>query len=1133
MCWWFVAGCAIHPLIAASQATRSAPPVLVATMGGTLSAVGMAVSPDGRWFVTEGQDGTLTIWSTENGDEYRSFPSFTAYSNFALQGHVAVASDATTVAVLANADVHLFDVRTARELRHFSISADPWAPWQIAANPKSMALAVIDQLGNITVISLADGHALFHTTLPVPSDGGMPSLRVQFSPDGRQLAIVADGAFQDWDWSAGRKLLDLDASALGSGSGSAKSSAGQPGLRFTGVSFSPDGKHLALATQSALRILNLPTGAVASHAAIEGGIPPGCVFADDDHVFLPQMSAGLGIFSLAKGMLGNAAGVNFSDYARVPGRDRGVVLAGVPYVVKASDFSVVRALFARARPPESLTFTPDGEQLYASTYFKLFASWDLESGEADPVPDAGDTLSPAISANGKFLAAAGWGQIHLFELESNRDSRIPVTIRSVNPAMSFSADGSILGMSQSSGQVDLLSMPQGASIARLTADHPTQIAVSPDGTIFAVADRTGTTIYSVSPSPKKIATLPIDDPQHFFNNTPPNALRFSPDGQWLAILETSEVRLASTKDWTIARKMEGTGGLCVAFSPDSRRMAVQIQSQGIEEVDVASGATRFQDKDHVTSCPAAFSANGKVLAAASPYGTELLSAETGQVLANLYLFSDEAKQDQQQLDWLVVTPDGLFDGTPGAWKQLRWRFSNDTFDVAPVEIFFQDFYRPGLLAQIVGGNAPKAPTNIADVDRRQPEVELASGQGSSAAGNTRMLRLEITVAQAPPDGTHRDPSGARDLRLFRNGTLVQSWRGPLKLDGEGKARVSADVPMVAGENRFTAYAFSGSNIKSGDASLVVQGSEQLQRKGIAWVISVGANHYAATTPERSFDLNFAEADAADFAERYGGAQDAVRQFAEVRHINLFGANATRENLEAAFRLLAGETAEGLDDNEKKLFAGVAAVQPEDGVFLFYAGHGEAWKDHFYLITQDYNPAVPLGDRRSGAVSDMDLSGMLDGISPARSFLIIDACNSGQAIDSSTPAGPVNSSGLAELAYEKGMYILAASKESEPALEASALGGGHGYLTYALVEEGLKDGDAAFDGTVELRPWFNYAVRRVPQLQSAQLARRGVHLAGGGSKEETQQHPRVFYRRDAETAPFIVAKIPVGTAQAGH
>ncbi|HLJ76345.1 MAG TPA: caspase family protein, partial [Acidobacteriaceae bacterium] len=270
--------------------------------------------------------------------------------------------------------------------------------------------------------------------------------------------------------------------------------------------------------------------------------------------------------------------------------------------------------------------------------------------------------------------------------------------------------------------------------------------------------------------------------------------------------------------------------------------------------------------------------------------------------------------------------------------------------------------------------------------------------------------------------------------------------------------------------------------------------------------------------------SYAEGDASDFASQFSKAQESLQQFREIRRIDLLGANATRANLGAALRLLSG-SGQKLSGSQKQLLSGVTAIQPEDGLFLFYAGHGAALKSHFYLIPEDYDPSFPLSDSRSRSISDTDLSDMLEGVSAARSFLIIDACNSGQAIDSKTIVGPTNSTGLAELAYEKGLTILAASKDTEPALEAQQLGGGHGFLTYALVEEGMKRGEAAEDGVLELRPWFTYAVRRVPDLQAAQLDRRALGIAGKDAAKETRQHPRIFYRREPEKDPFIVAKIP--------
>src|SRR4029079_18663422 len=84
-------------------------------------------------------------------------------------------------------------------------------------------------------------------------------------------------------------------------------------------------------------------------------------------------------------------------------------------------------------------------------------------------------------------------------------------------------------------------------------------------------------------------------------------------------------------------------------------------------------------------------------------------------------------------------------------------------------------------------------------------------------------------------------------------------------------------------------------------------------------------------------------------------------------------------------------------------------------------------------------------------------------------------------------GQMNSKGLAQLAYEKGMYILTAAQSYQAAQEAARFG--HGFLTYALVEEGLKTKAAdnePKDGQVLLREWFDFAAERVPQMQQDEL-----------------------------------------------
>ena len=97
------------------------------------------------------------------------------------------------------------------------------------------------------------------------------------------------------------------------------------------------------------------------------------------------------------------------------------------------------------------------------------------------------------------------------------------------------------------------------------------------------------------------------------------------------------------------------------------------------------------------------------------------------------------------------------------------------------------------------------------------------------------MTVEVNVAQAP--------AGARDLRLFRQGSLVKVWRGDV-LKGKSAVTLEATIPIVAGENRLTAYAFNRDNIKSSDANLVVQGADSLKSPGTAYIIAVGINVYS-------------------------------------------------------------------------------------------------------------------------------------------------------------------------------------------------------------------------------------------------------------------------------------------------
>lgn len=575
----------------------------------------------------------------------------------------------------------------------------------------------------------------------------------------------------------------------------------------------------------------------------------------------------------------------------------------------------------------------------------------------------------------------------------------------------------------------------------------------------------------------------------------------------------------------------------LCLSADERLLAAGYASK-IDIFEIASGKTMRTLPNAGRIVSLSFSPDGRFLVALGENNDKYIwDASSGEKLATLVNLGGAL--NSRGSDWLVVTPDGLFDGSPAAWKQILWRFGGNTFDVMPAETFFNEFYYPGLLAEVMAGKKPRAPKNISQLDRRQPELRFTAQGGLAGAGRTseRNLMVKIEVTEKPADKDHGAGSGARDVRLFRNGSLVKVWRGDV-LKGQTATTLETNIAIVAGENRLTAYAFNRDNVKSKDGTLSVTGADGLKRSGTAYILAIGLNAYSNS----QYNLKYAVADATAFGEEVRRQQQQIANYEHVEIAPLLDDQATKVNILRALRRLAG-TEETAATDAPAALAKLKATQPEDAVFIYFAGHGTAQGQRFYLLPHDLGytgertklDAVGLQIILEHGISDEELERAVEGIDADKFLMVIDACNSGQALEAEEQRrGPMNSKGLAQLAYEKGMYILTAAQSYQAAQEASQLG--HGLLTYALVEEGLKQAAADSepkDGQVWVREWFDYASTRVPNMQLEKMrAARGLglnlsFLAGEekvpASERRATQTPRVFYRRESEERPLIVAK----------
>jgi len=606
-------------------------------------------------------------------------------------------------------------------------------------------------------------------------------------------------------------------------------------------------------------------------------------------------------------------------------------------------------------------------------------------------------------------------------------------------------------------------------------------------------------------------------------NVEVNALAVSPDGKLLAAANADNtVRLWRMPDPAPIKTLTGHTGrvLALSFNPNSTQLASGSEDHRMILWDLEtgnSGPLLEENSDSVNGV--AFTKDGRVIVSGNDDGSiTVWDSASGALKATMVSMPNSD-------DWLVTTPDGLFDGSPESWNLMLWRFDTSTFNVLPVESFFNEFYYPGILADVISDKDPKAPEEIAEKDRRQPRVALKAGNGESSF-TTRTIDIELQVTGVPADKDHALDSGARDLRLFRNGLLVKTWAGDVLQKGNART-FRTTIQIVAGENRISAYAFNKDNIKSLDATVLVNGADNLKRQGAVNLLVIGVERYE--NPQ--YNLKYPVVDATAMGTQLRSEQEQLGIYNPIVTIPLTDAQATKQNILTAIARLAGNKTGPLLADAPKILSSINAAQPEDAVIIYFSGHGTAVGDHFYLIPHDigYKGSREKLDPASWktilghSVSDEELVEALKPIDAGQLLLIIDACNSGQALESSEKRrGPMNTKGLAQLAYEKGMYVLTASQSIEVAFEADALK--HSYLAYALIEEGLKKraADSNHDGNIFLQEWFEYANERVPEIRKTRY-RGSKELVEDEVDEQKVQRPRVFYTRESGAKQFLVAR----------
>ena len=1042
-------------------------PELVVQTGHASGVTSVAYSPDGNFLASGGKDAVVKLWHVATGSELRSFNGHEAEVNA-----VAFGTDGKTLASgSGDQTIKLWNAGNGQILRTLKGHAE--GVLAIAFSPDGQLLASGAQDGKVKLWNVADG-----SEAKALEGHSSFVMSVAFSPDGQTLATGSgDRTVKLWDAETGALNRTFE----------------NKRTPVRAVAFSPDGKLLAVGGQdNLLRLWNVADGTEQRTLIGNPGLTNSLAFSPAGKILLSAKSDNqIEAWNLETGQRLNIAGhADTVNAVAFHPSGKSFASASDDKTAKlwdAANGQELATLKGRTRPVTALAFSPDGQTLAAASADSTVKLWrmgpvsDMRSleGHVDVVS------SVAFSPDGKTLASGSADYtVRLWDAATGKQRNVlregSFAVRSV----AFDRTGQLLAAGGDGG-IQLWDAPTGT--LRRTIEpgaYPIyEVAFSPDGKLLAAAQHDGVITLWDQATGTKLRQLSGHE-------AAVTSVRFSSDGKTLASGSTD----ATAKVWTIATgalrhtlKGHASGVNAVAFSRDGLSLFTGSTDTTVRRWNVATGTQTGVFDGHKNGVNAVAAAPDGMIASGSFDARVKLGPATFNRAADLLAIDLD--------DWVVVAPNGRFDGSPEGLKLIHY-VQND--QPIPLDSLFERLFTPRLLNEVAGTGRPATTARLGGslsnkrfgIKQQPPSPAAEPGLNPSQplappplvsirtpatseatrpanAGGTRGIGIDgLSDARAPVVVEVTDQGGgAEAVRLYHNGKLVEEERLDAARDAKPGAAVSKTfyVALVPGANELAATALNRERTESAPAKtrIDVQGAQPSVN---LYILAVGLNQYQ----NAKYNLNYGRVDAESFANEV--EQRGKTIFKRIDKQLIFDAQATRQEIEAAFERISKQ------------------AQPQDAFVFFYAGHGVMTEGDgtsapdFFLVPYDVTKLY--GDDEllaTKAISAKRLKELCTKIQAQKQLVVFDACQSGGAVEAFSLRGASEEKAILQLARSAGVVVLAASGTEQLAAEFAKLG--HGVFTYALLQglAGQADGGSQPDGKITVKELEAYLNDIVPEL----------------------------------------------------